>query len=260
MIKCAMGVALAGGMRAFASPKRSAVAARHIVGGAEAPWTNPYDHDGMLEFWDAEWNGGGGVHDSSSSTCLPLVDGGAVMEFGSNSVLRDNYVDCTSGGGLIVADCPNLISATDNRRVAFPRTIVWCMRFNAYKQGGRVIRLGLTGNDTSIYSMDGYNVKWVFLGSQYDGSGMSPADNVLATIGVVAVSGDIRLYINGTDQRVSTNTFLWCIGGGLAFLCNAAFDSNVVNGMFYNAMMYDHGLTTAELDAIHAINQTRFGA
>ncbi len=240
----------------MASPVKSALGGNHI-GKLASPIQ--YNEDGMIEWWDAEWNAGRGIHEASSKYCLPLVEGGATMEIGNSSVLNAKSVDCTSGGGLIVADCPNLISSTDNRRVAFPRTIVWCMRFKAYKSGGTVMRLGLNGADTRIYSMDNYNVKWVFLSGQYDASGMSPADEVLATMAAVIVSGDIRFYVNGNEQRVSTNNFMWCIGGGLAFLCNAAFDSNVVDGEFYNAMMYNRALTTDELNEIAAINHIRYG-
>lgn len=237
------------------------IAARQMYlgrGGGGGGWVNPYDPNGMLEFWDAEWNGGGGVHNTNSNTCLPLVEGGALLEFGDNSTLSDKYIDCSIGGGLIVAECPNLVSPTDNRRVAFPQTIVFCMRFNLQKNSAYVIRIGLTGLDTRIYSQDGYNLKWAYLGGLYDASGMSPSDNELCTIGISMTSRDIRLYVNGDNQRASTSTFMWCIGGGISFLCNGEVDKNVVNGRFYNAMMYNRALSTEELDAIRTINQARF--
>ena len=180
------------------------------------------------------------------------------MEIGNSSVLNAKSVDCTTGGGVIVADCPNLISATDNRQVALPRTIVLCMRFLAQKNGATPVRIGLTGADTRIYSMDNYNLKWFFLNNPYDISALSTADNTVVTMAFVASKGDMRVYVNGGDRQLSTASFVWCIGGGISFLCDAAFDKNVVIGEFFNAMMFNCKLTTEELDEIVAVNQMRY--
>lgn len=39
-------------------------------------WTNPYVTDGLMAFWDGEWNSGGGLHDATSNTIVDVSGNG----------------------------------------------------------------------------------------------------------------------------------------------------------------------------------------
>ena len=257
IVKAGVGLAaiIAAG-KAPASVVKSMIGMRNLMIAGGGGWQNPYVTDGLVAMWDGEWNAGPGAHDASSQYISSLIDGGGTAEIGSSSVLQNKFVDCSRGGGVIVASCPYLTS--DNRNLTKPITVVLCMKFFAYIAAGRIIRLGLTGNDTMMYSNDGYNLKWGVGGGNVDLSSISPSDNVLATVVQVCDTTQTRYYCNG--NVVSTGRCYWCIGGGVSFLCNGAFNAFTVNGAFYNAMVYNRAISSDEINAIHAVNMSRYGS
>lgn len=222
----------------------------------DVEWHDPYQVAGIVEWWDAEWNAGPGMHNSSSSIMMPLVEGGNAAEIEAASKLKRKSIDCSQGGGIVVPNCPSLTK--DNRYLIRPVTVVICMKFFHYHKESMVCRLGLTGYDTVMYSNDNFNLRWALGPGLIELNDISPSDYELVTIAHVYGTHTTKYYCNGDVLHVNSHAY-WCIGGGISFMCNAAFDDRVVDGEFFNAMVFNRELSEDELDFIHAVNIGRHG-
>lgn len=76
--------------------------------GRRKGWTNPYVTNGLVAMWDAEWNAGGGKHDSTGG----LVE---IISGTSTYIRRGSYVvdsDCLKCDAVVIAS-PSIPAIVD---------------------------------------------------------------------------------------------------------------------------------------------------
>lgn len=251
-------ISIAVSLQAIANPILSNIGNQHIkyLQLDQIDYSSYYPTNGLTEWWDAQWNAGPFKHDATLTQLMPLVDGGNVAEIGDLSRLKQKSIDCSQGGGIVVSNCPSLTK--DNRYLIRPVTVVICMKFFHCHRESMVCRLGLTGYDTVMYSNDSFNLRWARGAGLIELNDISPNDYELVTIAQVYGTSTTKYYCNGNVLHVNSCAY-WCIGGGISFMCNAAFDDRVVDGEFFNAMIFNRALSNEEIDEIAAINMMRYG-
>lgn len=249
MIKCGVAAALVGGMKAFALPTRSAVAARHILGGG-APWTNPYITDGLVAMWDGVWNCGGGEHDANATVWKDLVGSRDATLSGSYS-WGNNYwdVQSVSGHGLARWDATNLGNSQTIEFVIMP--IALSLYGRIISEGQAVASPNLDTNENSI-RMYGYGI---------DSTKRVSSDFQASAIHSHQIThpsgGPMRYYIDGSlvwEAQTSQDS----TGAEYGYFANRPDYTRGLDARYFTMRRYNRVLTEEELSANYAIDKARF--
>lgn len=92
----------------------NAAAGIFLAARRKPKWTNPYVTDGLVAMWDAEWNGGGGLH-VDGRVLTNLVTGESVSIPASGYEVGDNYIISNASSCFVLGNLSG--------KIRFPCTI-----------------------------------------------------------------------------------------------------------------------------------------
>ena len=231
-------------------------------------WRNPYVTDGLVAYWDGEWNVGGGVHGQNSNKWKNLIssDGDLTMPLASSFEIADKCVRF-NGTGYATSAPTNIIQASlrgtfeivvqrgvaasgEFRNIFSCGNMVWWRSFGS-TSGGPIGASAYLSSAAGFrrYSMP--NVDTVELASY---AFVFDKDNTQSK----AVT---RLYRNGSSK---TN-FSFPASYGRAADIPTSDAISIGSGdnrdgvtSIYCVRVYDRNLTAAEISANYAVDKARF--
>lgn len=226
------------------SPTRSSAGALHSKFlHEEYPSANPYVKEGLVAFWDGEWNVGFQSHDSDSPIWKDISGNGHDIDV-SNAEIGDSSVTIYNSNLKAYFEERNWPEATVEC-VANPHTmmsgaLIWAKNPNWI--GGLIL---LWNNGDTYYP-------WASLFRE-TGYG-----NAVKVRQLVYGSGDQRLYIDGEkaaqkNSQIDSRNVLteWTFGE-----YNGA---RMATATYYTVRIYDRVLTEEELRWNYSIDCERFG-
>lgn len=234
-------------------------------------WRNPYVTDGLYLQWDAEWNAGGGSHDSQLRM-IDLTGNGRDLTLPDTVIVHANNVKFTTGNGAYVNRPASLLQDFAKGWTVITTQSFRDVIFSGYKS---FIGVGdyccICGFRASDYLLE-YNVN----GSQ-DGIGItnvrttyffcteSQVRNPSQYILSVDIDNQVStLYINGA--AVSSMSAAGIVGNlynraGFGINTSAGYGrpgGGNANSIVFNALYYNRPLSADEAAAMYAVDKLRF--
>ena len=256
------GAALAA-MVASGKPIRSSLGADNVVKSA-AGWSNPYVTDGLIAMWDAEWNAGGGVHDSINRI-VNLCEGNPIVLTESASIgekivsFTTSSTDIADADGLYyggkatdVDGLPNAGDAITTECVAaVPNTGAWAnLAFGyIYRNGNHV------SNSYQQFVTCG---AFFTSGNAYYVSKQGPAaaSQTISTTCRPLSWNSAEIFFNGNDGA-STSAFRHFRPDTTVGILVANYIGAQIS--FNSMRIYNRCLTSDEVAANYAVDKERFG-
>ena len=243
-----MGAGMAGG--AVARPVRSSIAADSSIKGAEG-WVNPYVTDGLIGFWNGEWNVAGGVHGDSADTWVDLSGSGRDATLSGKYSWGENYwhVESVSGKGLATWPAQNLGN---------DQTIEFVIEPIATSGYGRVIAEAQAVASPIITSIEsGIYVYGFGVDRGPSVQGYNNRERHLHQI-VHASGGYILYYIDGSlkwsNERGAQNS----TGTATGYFANRADYGRGIDADYFTMRRYNRVLTEEELAHNLFVDEGRF--
>lgn len=212
-------------------------------------WTNPYVTDGLVAYWDGEWNAGGGKHDAGATALKDLV--------GSNDaslVVGSIESNCIVGSAGVLAQCSSAMT------FAFCEAVFMTNFFDAGASGACApvfkgssqnpqINIGYQFGDSSRYTAMFKFQRGASIPAPWGRSlSVSASDNSIYVDGV-------QLSIVNQDGWGNNNYTVPTFGGQMSHGGTKPFFS----GKIYCVRCYSRALTAEEIAANYAIDARRFG-
>lgn len=217
-------------------------------GGGE--WKNPYIMDGLVGYWDGEWNAGGGKHDSSLDSLVDLSGGGHDMTFVGTHQLNQKSVT--------IDGVANAYGSIDGLTWGPQSTQEFVLNVSDQELYGRIIaenkglRLGSSINNTyDLGKCYGYNLDGV-IGSVTIANFWVPYSVVLTFNGEY-----LKYYVNGrfADQR--STVFSSSFSGQTTFF-NRTSGGRGVTGQIHAVRIYSRALSADEISDNYSVDKARF--
>lgn len=211
-------------------------------------WTNPYATDGLVAYWDGEWNAGGGFHDASATKWTDLVGGGGSIPIAENYSWDAKALVHNSAGNIIfcendisefvqveyVCEIPNVVNAEyfgiGSEAVKSVGAVYW----------GNGVGISRRGNGTNT----GFNTNYF---SSASISAVAALNVTSAYINGVSTSGTI----GSASSLANNHQYRWSIGGE-RYHPATQFKLKCVR-------IYNRALTEQEIAANYAVDARRFG-
>ena len=241
-----MGAGMAGG--SVARPVRSSIAADSSIKGAEG-WVNPYVTDGMIGFWDGEWNVAGGVHGDSAETWSDLSGSGRDATLSGTYSWGDKYwhVESVSGRGLATWPAQNLGN---------DQTVEFVIEASDRQAYGRVIAEGQDVaspilRESTIY-MFGYGID---RGANVSGYNVYSrhVHQITHTSG-----GPMSYYLDGLLVWTATESISNSVGTINGYFANRADYGRGIDANYFTMRRYNRVLTEVELAHNLSVDEGRF--
>lgn len=215
-------------------------------------WLNPYVTDGLIGFWDGEWNVAGGQHDGSATTWVDISgnDRDAVLSGTYSWGANYWHVESVSGRGLATWPAQDLGN---------DQTIEFVIDPIAYGGYGRIIGEGIsvaspvvTTISSSMLYMYGFGVDTAFSVTGYDNR-----EKHLHQI-VHPSGGPMYYYIDGSLKWTNTNATGTSTGATNGYFANRGDYGRGIDADYFTMRRYNRVLTGAELAANYAVDKQRF--
>lgn len=257
---------------ASGKPIRSSLGADNVVKGAEG-WTNPYVTDGLVAFWDGDWNAGNGVH-GSDKKIVDLSGNWRDLVLSDDCVIGENYFALTPSasdaltGGTV--DIPELAGQgeLEFRLVAKYNGIASWNRHCFYSSEDTTYELNYAHNG-GVTLFPGVLINGE-IALQYNMSSISeptiPGGVIFSLVTQCRqVDYDGRnnytIWLNDVPYVTSpTGTFRRPSSQSTDLHILKMATSNVdQTGYIYSFAIYNRHLTDDERDANYAVDKERFG-
>ena len=242
---------MAGG--AVARPVRSSIAADSSIKGAEG-WVNPYVTEGLIGFWDGEWNVAGGVHGDSAETWADLSGSGRDATLSGTYSWGENYwhVESVSGKGLATWPAQNL---GNDQTVEFVIAPISTSGFGRIIAEGGYIASPIVSSGNSYLYMYGYGLdKGADIGNVI--SRFNNTDKHLHQI-VHPSGGQMYYYIDGVLAWTNTTTSD-STGATIGYFANRAGYGRGIDADYFTMRRYNRVLTEEELAHNLSVDEGRF--
>lgn len=215
-------------------------------GGA---WTNPYITDGLVGYWDGEWNSEGGKHDAAQDSLVDLSGGGHDMTFVGTHTLNPKSVMIDG-----VANAYGSINGLTWGPNSTQEFVVTVSNLQAY---GRMIAeaKGLCVTQAT----GGFNVGHCY-GFNTDGAIGGYTNVQFGSLVSVVLTYDgsyLRYYVNGQFANSRTQTFFNQLSGQTTFF-NRTTGGRGITGQLHAVRLYSRALTADEVAANYAVDAARF--
>lgn len=240
------------------------VAARSFfVAGRAKRWTNPYDTDGLVAMWDAEWNAGPGVHDTTVRKLVDLSGNGRDATLLSSAVFGSNFV--RGNGSTYVATF-----GFDSVLPASVRSIsVCCDVATPTGTTGRYSQCLIdSGNNTNFFSF-GYDAGgYLFLmrtttkrrAAGALGAKSCYAENPSGSTYNYRINGSSVSAVGGTLFDHTGARTSGRIGGAWGITTNDSYPAAYfrADSKIHSIRLYSRVLAATEVAGIYAIDKERF--
>lgn len=216
---------------------------RYMGGGGSTPAS--YITDGMIAWYDGEWNEDFGVHNSSATKWVNLADkGNDITNIDSNFTWGDDYL------------LPPVTVGVGNIPAYEPATIEAVLKIT----GTDLVIVVAFASPTSLWiTLRANNTINFFSGGHYANVARNTKMAISATglINGTSRQNPSAIYVNGVDSLVKSN------GGTLGTWLKNTFnpDSRYGSGTayWYCLRLYNRALTEAEILNNWQIDKQRFG-
>jgi hypothetical protein len=229
-------------------------------------WKNPYVTKGLIAMWDAEWNAGGGKHESAPMLWKDLSGNGLDMISNGSPVFYDNYISPTQLSEMFHTDTTDAMDDVLENGICTFEVVGDCVigknmpkmsMFGDYGSGsvfptfacGDPTRVGVycrfVGTSVSNYSS---NPTFASVVLRADGTNLEGIYQSLVS--------DVRI------NRTTTLSFPYSVPDKrfvIGYRYGYYPDSPMVNGeKVYCARVYGRHLSDSELAANQAVDKRRF--
>ena len=250
---------------ALAKPVRSSLGADNGSKG-DGEWSNPYVLDGLIAMWDAEWNAGGGMHDSQSR--IVNLCGGSDIFLSPSCVIGDKSISYTTETAFSSADDTGcfggITGEMDELPAAGERATFETVSSPAYAgTGWGDFAIAVTFRDGVFYSKR--HLRYGVIGCATDSGGIFGPFNLTPSVYTTAsMSGRSTAwnasegYYNGVLQSKASS-----FDASVRATDNRVriLGSNVVGATcdFSCLRIYNRALSTDEIAYNYSVDKERFG-
>lgn len=254
-------------------------AGHHIMMGGKK-WQNPFTTDGLIAMYDAEWNGGGGVHSSDFSKIVDSSGNGMDAVLSSASTSLPTYTDkgFAFNGGVAYG-----FQSGDALKAAYARqtlTLEIVAKVTGYTNTNRgLISIAPVSNNESSYNGNPY--LRIYADGSYPEDGFYLANsssyqtifgqrfrrdlsiNTPYGLSITMTRTEVKAYYNSilksTENRAMIRTTQPTGGWIGAKIGSSAIYQACTGATIYNIRIYGKILTADEIAANHQIDKIRFG-
>ena len=247
---------------AIGKPVRSSLGADNGSKAAEG-WTNPYVTDGMIAMWDAEWNAGGGVHDSSLFAIRDLV-GSSDIALSSDCVIGSNSISFTPSNPDVLNVCGGITHDIENLPEIGEPVTNEAVGTLTGGGGWDAWRFIFAYRDGCAFC---YNTRFGIYFGKYRNSesskdmvgGFSAIDSATHTLSYSSRTvawNDFYYYINGQEYTAGGQNMTYTPSDSKVRILT----STIASTMAFNTLrIYNRSLTAAEIAENHSVDKERFG-
>lgn len=213
-------------------------------------WTNPYVTDGLVGYWDGEWNSEGGKHDSAQDSLVDLSGGGHDMTFIGTHTLNAKSV--TIDG---VANAYGSINGltwgpqSTQEFVVNVSSIQSYGRMIAEAKGLCVTQVAGGFNVGHCYGFNTDAAVGAYTGVLYGG---------LVSVVLTYDGSSLQYYVNGQFANSKTQSFYGKFSGQTTFF-NRTTGGRGITGQLHAVRLYSRALTADEIAANYDVDKRRFG-
>lgn len=215
-------------------------------------WTNPYITDGLVGYWDGEWNAEGGKHDDALDLLVDLSGGGHDMTFVGTHQLNDKSVT--------IDGVANAYGTINGLTWGPQSTQEFIVNLSAVDNYGRLIAeqrgLGVMKHPEGFAAGYCYGFNTDGPIGSYVRHDLGVAVNLSLSFGEDKI---VRFYINGllSGER-SESSFSSSFSGQTTFF-NRTTGSRGITGQLHAVRLYNRALSAEEIASNYAIDARRFG-
>ena len=215
-------------------------------------WTNPYITDGLVGYWDGEWNSEGGKHDAVQDSLVDLSGGGHDMTFVGTHQLNPKSVT--------IDGVANAYGIIDGLTWGPHSTQEFVLNVSDQQVYGRII-----AENRGLY-LAGDNSSYTYqLGACY-GFGLDGIIGSLTTVNlgvpysvVLTYNGEfLKYYVNGRFADQTRTIFSGSFSGQTTFF-NRTSGGRGVTGQIHAVRIYSRPLSADEIAANYSVDKARFG-
>lgn len=211
-------------------------------------WQIPYITNGLVAYWDGEWNAGGGIHSPDGTRLYELISGTS-EDVASTFVCGRNYWEIvTSNGGSRATAFTTALQLAVDRGFSHAEFMVSINAPATHIYGNYI---GILGGSL------GYNPHTGHGGlSMFSSGWIKATDATLIGQSVVPLAFDIDATTRTATYQVGNS-----IGSGTITIPSTISDQFYFTGAgsrLYCARIYDRPLTDAERAANLAMDRLRF--
>ena len=217
-------------------------------GGGE--WTNPYITDGLVGYWDGEWNSEGGKHDAVQDSLVDLSGGGHDMTFVGTHQLNPKSVTIDGVASGAYGSINGLTWGPQS-------TQEFVVNITSNQMYGRMIaeNKGLC----VLNSPGGFSVGHCY-GYGTDGP-IGKLKSVLLGLPLsVVMTYDgtyLRYYVNGQYENSKLQNFNSYLSGQTTFF-NRINGGRGIDGQLHSVRLYSRALSADEIADNYSVDKTRF--
>ena len=219
-------------------------------------YVDPYVRDGLIAWWDGEWNAGPGVHDDRAAVWRDLVGDrdmtvGSTFRWGPNYIRNMGFSECATAANKHIPAAQfrtlELVYRQDIRSLASTNESMYFV-MDSYG--------GTTGTGKSLYATGGTLLMLRVAGPKKDmpTSTFGAAHTAVMTYGEGMTAS--ALYVDGAKSTQTTSAFYKnykatkCVSVGST--------DGPLCGRIYCVRVYNRVLTEAEMEANRAADRARF--
>lgn len=213
--------------------------------------TNPYITDGLVGYWDGEWNSEVGKHDAAQDSLVDLSGGGHDMTFIGTHQLNQKSVT--------IDGVANAYGIIDGLTWGPQNTQEFVLNVSAQQMYGRIIAEN-RGFRLSNLTADNTYLLGVCYGYGLDGSIGSETIANLGTPYSVVLTYDgeyLKYYVNGWFADQTRIIFSGSFSGQTTFF-NRTSGGRGVTGQIHAVRIYSRTLSADEIASNYAVDKARF--
>lgn len=225
------------------------IALRCAMDKRKGGWVNPYVTDGLVGYWDGEWNSEGGKHDAAQDSLVDLSGGGHDMTFVGTHTLNPKSV--TLDG------VANAYGSINGLTWGPQSTQEFVINVSSTQNYGRLIAeqkgLCLTQTEGGYYVGHCYG----FNTDSMIGGLTKVQFGSLVSVVLTYDRSYIRYYVNGQFANSKMQAFNGYFSGQTTFF-NRTAGGRGITGQLHAVRLYSRALSTEEIDANYSVDKARF--